>query len=400
MSVYAGYESIGDLPTRRRKRALCGLAVVGFILIIAATGTVVYLWLTTANSTPTNSLPQITQIAKKGARIGDDDSVRLIYSAQGCRVALLSFRSSTSDLVTLATSPDLGCKPNTAVMSLGVSTSGLDVVISIGTGLMHLKADTTSWTPLISPVPVTAAQSIGRVANAVKVNGHEIYFYVFNINTTQSAVGALNISNGFPELVDSIGMVPPSDLNGASDVVWDPQTHLVYVGYGDGLAVYSFNYTEFEFVTVIPTQTWGSDGIWLLSPYIFMAAGSAGGSRMLILDLQNETEVGSIALPPQFGWAGGVALRPEEKDLAVIAIDIGVLGVDVSNITAPSLLWACKLGERAKNYFGWNIDVTSDSLLLSDVAGGLQILSMKDTEPRTVAHFGAGALASCSYERL
>jgi len=72
----------------------------------------------------------------------------------------------------------------------------------------------------------------------------------------------------------SPGVLPPSTTNGASDVVWDPEAQLVYAGFGGGLAVYSFNSTEFEFMYVISSTIPGSDGIWLLAPYVFVAAGS------------------------------------------------------------------------------------------------------------------------------
>lgn len=385
------YESIGDGPTtRRRKKALCGVAVAGVLVLAAATAAIIYLWVTSPAKTSPPSMPQVTQVAKRGSGIGRDSYV--IYAATGCRVALLSFDTQFT-LAPLAVSDDLGCSHPGMVVSLGVSVTGLDAVVSVGAELVHLKTKPSAWAPTIYRIPTTPVQSIGRIANAVRIDEHEIYFYVYNINASVSAVGALNVSNSLVHQMESFGVLPHSESNGASDVVWDPAAELVYVAFGEGLAVYSFNSSEFEFMHVIHTSTSGSDGMWLVAPYVYVAA----GSRMHILDLVHRKEAGSLGLPPQYGWAGGVALRPANKStVAMLAIDIGLIGVDVTNVSAPALQWVCKLGDKTQDYLGWNLDVTTDDLLLSDVGGGLQIFDMRGKYPKTVAHYGAGAQANCA----
>jgi len=201
MSVY---ESIGSDagPTTKRRRTLCGVAIAGFLALAATASTVLYLWLSSPAKTPPG-LPQVTQVAKRGFNMGRDEY--LIYAATGCKISLLSFDFSKSILSFLAVSSDLGCR-GSSVGSLGVSVTGLDVVVSVGSGLVHLKTKPSAWTPNMYKIPTAPGQSIGRVANAVKIDGHEIYFYVFEMNGT-SAVGALNVSDGLVHAVDSIGIL-------------------------------------------------------------------------------------------------------------------------------------------------------------------------------------------------
>lgn len=198
----SAYEAIGEVGRTKRRRALCGVAIAGVLALAATASTILYLFLSSSPKT-SPGLPQVTQVAKRGSSIGRDES--LIYTGTGCKVALLSLDSQFV-LSQLAVSEDLGCSQNGAVASLGVALSGLDAVVSIGSGLIHLKTKPSAWNPTIYRIPTAPVLSFGRVANAVRIDEHEIYFYVFNINETTSAVGALNVSNSLVHPLDSFGI--------------------------------------------------------------------------------------------------------------------------------------------------------------------------------------------------